>query len=149
MTREFNRYCREFNCYCLVVEALPHESLRMVANLVEQVPAVDPYTILKGRLFSAHQLTDFQRTETLFDMPALGSRKTSQLMAAMLEVCPHGAEKCILFPCLFLRLLPRQLRVHLTWADLADLKGLAKQADELWAHHLADDLVAALQQPPL
>jgi hypothetical protein len=140
---------REFNRYCLVGEALPHESLRLVADLVEQVPAVDLYTVLKGRLFSAHQLTDFQQTEALFDMPALGSRKLSQLMAAMLEVCPHGAEKCILFPCLFLRWLPRQLRVLLAWADLADLKGLAEQADDLWAHHLVDDLVAALQQSPL
>jgi hypothetical protein len=66
----------EFNCYCLVVEALPHESLRLVADLLEQVPAVDPYTVLKGRLLSVHQLTDFQRAEVFFDMHALavGSR---------------------------------------------------------------------------
>jgi hypothetical protein len=140
---------RQFNRYCLVVEALPHESLRLVADLVEQVPGVDPYSVLKGRLLSAHQLTDFQRAEALFDMPALGGRKPSQLMAAMLEVCPRGAEKCILFPCLFLRRLPRQLRVLLARADLSDLKGLAEQADELWAHHSADDLVATLQQPLL
>jgi hypothetical protein len=50
----------KFNRYYLVVEALPHESLRLVADLVEQVPAVDPYIFLKGRLLSAHQLTDFQ-----------------------------------------------------------------------------------------
>jgi hypothetical protein len=79
---------REFNRYCLAVEALPHESLRLVADLVEQAPAVDPNTVLKGRLLSAHQLTDFQRAEALFDIPALGGRKPSQLMAAMLEVCP-------------------------------------------------------------
>jgi hypothetical protein len=48
-----------------------------------------------------------------------------------------------------LRRLPRQLRVLLARADLSDLKGLAEQADELWAHHSADDLVAALQQPLL
>jgi hypothetical protein len=94
---------REFNRYCLAVEALPHESLRLVADLVEQAPAVDPNTVLKGRLLSAHQLTDFQRAEALFDIPALGGRKPSQLMAAMLEVCPRGAEKCIIFPCLYTR----------------------------------------------
>jgi hypothetical protein len=51
---------RQFNRYCLVVEALPHESLRLVADLVEAVPAEDLYTVLKGRLLSVHQLTDFQ-----------------------------------------------------------------------------------------
>ncbi len=56
------------------------------------------------------------------------------------------AEKCILFPCIFLRWLPRQLRVLHARADLADLKGLAKQAGELWAHHSTEDLVVALQQ---
>jgi hypothetical protein len=140
---------RQFNKYCLVVEALPHESLRLVADLVEAVPAEDPYTVLKGRLLSAHQLTDFQRADSLFDMPALGARKPSQMMAAMLEVCPRGAEKCILFPCLFLRRLPRQLRVLLARADLTDLKGLAEQADELWAHHATEDLVASVQQTSL
>jgi hypothetical protein len=137
---------REFNRYCLVVEALPHESLRMVADLVERAPADNPYTALKARLLSAHQQTDFQRAELLFDMPALGSRKPSQLMAAMLEVCPRGAEKCILFPCLFLRRLPRELRVLLARADHTDLKALAEQADELWALHAQEEPVAAVQQ---
>jgi hypothetical protein len=136
---------QEFNRYCLVVEALPHESLRMVADLVEQVPAANPYTDLKGRLLSSHQQTDFQRAEMLFDMPALGNRKPSQLMASMLEVCPRGAEKCILFPCLFLRRLPRELRVLLARADHSDLKGLAEQADELWALHAENDSVASVQ----
>jgi hypothetical protein len=40
-------------------------------------------------------------------MATLGSRKLSQLMVAML----WGTEKCILFPCLFLHRLPRQLRM--------------------------------------
>ncbi len=128
---------QEFNQYCLVVEALPHGSLRMVADLVEQAPAANPYTVLKGRLLSSHQQTDFQWAEMLFDMPAL--------MASMLEVCPRGAEKCILFPCLFLRRLPRELRVLLARADHSDLKGLAEQADELWALHAENDSVASVQ----
>jgi hypothetical protein len=28
----------------------------------------------------------------------------------------------------------------------SDLKGLAKQANELWGHHAAEDLVVAIQQ---
>jgi hypothetical protein len=106
----------------------------------------DLYSTIKGRLLSAHQLADFQRAEALFHMPALSGQKSSQLMAAMLEVCPRGSEKCILFLCLFLRRLPRQLRVLLARADLSDLKGLAEQVDKLWTHHAFEDLVAAVQQ---
>jgi hypothetical protein len=79
-------------------------------------------------------------------MPAFSSRKSSQLMAAMLEVCPRGSKKCILFPCLFLRRLPQQLHMLLARPDLSDLKGLAEQVEELWTHHAFEDLVAAVQQ---
>jgi hypothetical protein len=66
---------REFNCYCLVVEALPHESLWMVANLVEQAPADNPYTALKATLLSAHQQTDFQWAELLFRHAGIGKQE--------------------------------------------------------------------------
>jgi hypothetical protein len=120
-----------------------------MADLVEKVLAEDPYIVLKGGLLSAQQLTDFQRAVSLFDMPAFGARKQSQLMAAILEVSTWGAEKCILFLCLFLRRLPCQVHVLLVRADLADLKGLAEQTDKLRAHHATEDLVAAFQQPLL
>ncbi len=57
---------REFNRYCLVLEALPHYSLRLVADLIKQVTAADPYSTLKGRLLSAHQLTDFRGLRLFF-----------------------------------------------------------------------------------
>jgi hypothetical protein len=80
----------EFQCYCHVVGALPHESLRLMENLVEAPPSASPYSAIKGRLLSSHQMTGNQRAEKLFNMPALGSRKPSDLMAAMLEICPRG-----------------------------------------------------------
>ncbi len=67
-------------------------------------------------------------------------------MAAMLEVCSREAEKCVLFSCLFLRRLPRELRVLLARADYSDLKALAEQADELCALHAQEEPVAAVQQ---
>jgi hypothetical protein len=81
-------------------------------------------------------------------MPALGGWKLSQLLAEMMENCPRGAKKCILFPGLFLNWLPCQLPVLLARADLSDLKGLAEQADELWIHNSSEDMVAAMQQFP-
>jgi hypothetical protein len=32
-----------FACYCHVVAVLPHESLRLVADLVETLPETEPY----------------------------------------------------------------------------------------------------------
>ncbi len=66
-------------------------------------------------------------------MPALGGRKPTELMAAMLETCPRGEEKTNLFACIFLQRLPREIRVLLAKADHKDPKTLAMQADELWA----------------
>jgi hypothetical protein len=68
-------------------------------------------------------------------MPPLGSRKPSEMMAAMLETCPRGEEKTNLFACIFLQRLPREIRVLLARVDHKDPKELAKQADELWALH--------------
>jgi hypothetical protein len=76
--------------YYHVVSVLPHKSLRLVADIVEVPPDQEPYTTLKQRLMALHQLTGFQRAEKLLQMPPLGARKPSDLMAAMLEVCPRG-----------------------------------------------------------
>jgi hypothetical protein len=125
----------QFDRYCHVVSALPHESLRLVADLVESPPTETPYDDIKTRLVASHQLSDFQKAERLFLMPPLGSRKPSEMMAAMLETCPRGEEKTNLFACIFLQRLPREIRVLLARVDHKDPKELAKQADELWALH--------------
>jgi hypothetical protein len=135
----------QFQRYCRVVSVLPHESLRLVADIVESPPAANQYDELKGRLMASHQMTSYQRAERLFAMPSLGARKPSDLMAAMLEICPRGEEKTELFACLFLQRLPRELRVLLARADHKDPKKLADEADNLWGMHVAPaDQVAAL-----
>ncbi len=129
------RVVAQFDRYCHVVAALPHESIRLVADIVEGEPSETPYDDIKQRLVASHQLSDFQKAERLFQMPALGARKPSELMAAMLETCPRGEEKTNLFACIFLQRLPREIRVLLAKADHKDPKTLATQADELWALH--------------
>jgi hypothetical protein len=125
----------------------PHESLRQVADIVEAPPAETPYVAIKQRLMAAHQLTSFQRAEKLFAMPALGSRKPSELMAAMLEICPRGEEKTDLFACLFLQRLPREIRILLADADHKDPKLLAEKADQLWGHHSIEAVgISAVQE---
>jgi hypothetical protein len=122
-----------FNRYCNVVAALPHKSLRMVANLVETPPTATAYDNIKNRLVASHQLTDFQKEEKLFQMPALGNRKPSNLMAAKMETCSRGEEKSNLFACIFLQRLPRGIHVLLANVDHKDPKALATRADEIWA----------------
>jgi hypothetical protein len=121
--------------YYNVVAVLPHESLRKVADIVEAPPEEQPYSTLKQRLMASHQLTGFQRAEKLLQMPALGSGKPSDLMAAMLEVCPRGEEKSEIFACLFLQRLPREIRILLSEVDHKDPKALAAQADRHWGLH--------------
>jgi uncharacterized membrane protein YgcG len=135
---------RSFDKYCHLLAGLPEESLRLVLDIAEQPPADDPYEALKERLLSSHQLSDFQRLEKLFDMPDLGAQKPSAMMAAMLEVCPRGEEKSKLFSGLFLRRLPREMRILLAHEDLTDLKLLAARADALHTHHHRG-VVAALE----
>jgi hypothetical protein len=76
------RVVAQFDHYCHVVAALPHESIRLVADIVEGEPSETPYDDIKQRLVASHQLLDFQKAERLFQMPALGGRKPSELMAA-------------------------------------------------------------------
>jgi hypothetical protein len=125
----------QFDRNCHVVAALPHESIPLVADIVESEPSETPYDDIKKRLVASHQLSDFQKAERLFQMLALGGRKPSELMAAMLETCPRGEEKTNLFACIFLKRLPREIRVLLAKADHKEPKTLAAQADELWALH--------------
>jgi hypothetical protein len=134
----------EFARYCLVVGALPHDSLRWVADIVESPPPENPYTVIKQRLLGAHLMTDYQRAEKLYLSPAIGDRKPSEMMAAMLEMCPRGEEKTNLFACLFLQRLPREIRVLLSRVDHKDPKLLAEEADALWSLHGQPAAIAAV-----
>jgi hypothetical protein len=134
----------EFARYCLVVGALLHDSLRRVTDIMESPPLENPYTIIKQRLLGAHLMTDYQRAEKLYLSPAIGDRKPSEMMAAMLEMCPRGEEKTNLFACLFLQRLPREIRVLLSRVDHKEPKLLAEEADALWSLHGQPAAIAAM-----
>jgi hypothetical protein len=103
----------------------------LMADLVEVPPQENQYTAIKGRLLTPHQMTPYQWADTLFVLPALVSRKSSDLMPAMLEICPRGEEEIKLFACLFLQRLLREIRVLLAKEDQKDLKALAEEADKI------------------
>jgi hypothetical protein len=86
----------------------------LIANLLEADPLqANPYSELRRRLLPAHQLTDIQRVEQLFNLPSLAAQKPSELLAEMLCLCPRGQENNAFFNCLFLNKLPRKLRILL------------------------------------
>ena len=125
------RLADSFDKYCLLVGALPRESLRLIVDITENPPADGPYEAVKARLLKSHELNEFQRVEKILAMPPLGAQKPSQLMAAMLELCPTGQEKSPFFTCIFLQRLPRKLHIALSEADMSDLKRLTERADAL------------------
>ena len=111
--------------------ALPYDALTLVADLVTQPPVVQPYQRLKERLLLSHQLTTVQMAEKILDMPELGARQPSHLLAAMMEFCPEGEVNTAFFRASFLRRLPKEIRVLLVDEVRGDLKDLAIRADEL------------------
>jgi hypothetical protein len=121
--------------YDYLVSSLPKESVRLVLDLVEVPPEANPYTTLKARLLSSHQLTNFQKIEQLHQMGNLGDRKPSELLAQMLELCPRGQEANEFFLFLFLQRLPKELRIMLGDDPDHDARALAAKADKLWAYH--------------
>ncbi len=121
--------------------------MSLIADLVEADPLpANPYTELRRRLLAAHQLTDIQRVEQLQNLPPLGAQKPSELLAEMLRLCPRGQENNAFFNCLFLNKLPRELRILLLEADMADKQALGARADLFSAHNSkqAHDVVAVV-----
>lgn len=135
--------------FCHVVSALPRNAMRLVADLVEAVPEDEPYRRLKERLLVSHQLTDLQKVDLLIEMPALGDRKPTQLLAAMMEVCPRGQEQSVFLSALFLRKLPADVRILLAHMDHGQLNDLAAAADQLCTMRPSTaGTVAQLEQEP-
>ncbi len=84
--------------------------------------------------------------EQLFNLPPLAAQKQSELLAEMLRLCSRGQENNAFFNCLFLNKLPRELRILLSEADMADKQALGARADLFAAHNSkqAHDVVAAV-----
>jgi hypothetical protein len=133
--------------FCCVSDALNYEATRLVADLIAAPPAINPYTALKERLMLAHQLSPVERAEKLLDIPDLGARRPSDLLAAMFEYCTAGEENSVLFRAIFLKRLPAEVRVLLVAEDTTSLESLATRADKLWAKfgQKKDNSLAAVQ----
>jgi hypothetical protein len=129
--------------FCLVVQSLPRDSMRLVANLMDSLPAELMYNFLKDQLLASHQLTDIQKVELLVDMPALGDQKPTQLLAAMIEACPRGQKDSVFF-----WKQAANVKILLAYLDHTCLKEFATASDQLVAMRTGLAAVTAEEADP-
>jgi hypothetical protein len=114
---ETSGVCSERQMFAYLADALPYESLCLVADLEEAPPAVSPYSILKDRLMMSHQHTPVQRVMKLLELPDLGNRRPSQPLANLLQDCLAGEQETAFFRASYLKRLPPEIQVHLSKTD--------------------------------
>ena len=117
------------------VGAMGFNILRAVMDLVENPLAVNPYTMLKGRLVLAHQLTSIQKATKCLQVVASNNQQPSDVLASLLEYCLPQEESTAFSRAAFTMRLPVVIQAHLTGAELIDLKDLAQLAERLWQCH--------------
>ena len=129
------------------VGAMGFSVLCAVLDLVENPPAEDPYTMLKGRLVLAHQLTPVQKATRGLQVVASSNQRPSEVLASLLEYCPPGEEGTAFFRAAFTMRLPPTIQAHLTGTELTDLKELAQLADRLWQCNPSQPVAAVAVEP--
>jgi hypothetical protein len=102
--------------YCHLLMALPDASHHLVSHLVEEVPADSSYQMLKDGL-----LTPYQQVKLLSKVELLGTRKPTDLLAAMAELCLLDHLDSPFFFYFFYTKRPREIRMLLSeehrWAS--------------------------------
>ncbi len=139
----------EWDRFDLTVAALSKEMVQLNVHTITNPDEDEPYTQLKTSLLQQHTLTSYQRIERLLAMDALGSRKPTQLLAEMLELCPDEEEDSMFFTFLFLQRLPSWLRIMLETDEQTEIHQLAVKADRLVALHGHQQVgtVAVVEEP--
>jgi hypothetical protein len=76
--------------------ALPCASVRLVLHLLKHPDETRPYMVLKEKLLSSHEPTNFERIEKLFQLEPLGggSRGTGQGVGQTIHREKESADKC-------------------------------------------------------
>jgi hypothetical protein len=85
---------------------------------------------------ASHSLSNYQKMERMMHLLPLGYRKSSVMLAKMLEFCPAGKYSIAVFAFLFLHRFPREILVLLSEDNPADTRAIAEKADRLIAMHM-------------
>jgi hypothetical protein len=125
----------EWDRFDHTVPALSKEIVQLCFHAVAHLDDDELYTVLKEDLLQRHTLTKYQRIERLLAVGPLGSRRPTQLLAEIMELCPADKEASCFFIFFFLQRLPAWLRIQLEDDDQDDIQRLATKADRLFALH--------------
>ena len=128
-----------------VAGALPNRLFQGMMDLVDDKPE-NAYTVLKGRMVLAHELTAVQKAARVLQLPTLGNQRPSELRAALMQYCPPGEAGTAMFRASFISRLPSSLQIHLSGAEMGDLRELTQQADRLWLCHGPQPVAAVSSQ---
>ena len=135
-----------------VIQKLPQNIMVSVQGLImNKALSSTPYEDLKAKLVSSYTLSRWQRINKLIHHPALGDRRPTALMDAMLALLPDDEVPGSLFLGLFLERLPVEMRDHLVANEFKTPSEMALHADKLWdarRTQTSDPLLAAAATSP-
>ena len=89
------------------------------------------YELLKERLLQLYEKGERSRCRKLLDMPPIGGRRPSELLAEMSTLCPKGEQHSNLFRYMFFFRLPPRIQELLGEDDQSSAVELAARADTL------------------
>lgn len=117
--------------YEYLIASLPSEIINCVYDLINQQPAVDPYTTLVRRIESEFQPTEREQVKKLLQGMVMGDKKPSLFLREMRNLAKNQVTDVVLKE-LFLNQLPENLRNILIVIESASLDSLAEAADRGW-----------------
>lgn len=120
--------------YSHVVKMLDQDTARRMATFMKNPPAENKYEALKARLLDTFSLSDIEKADGILDPPPLGDTKVSIYLDNMLHLLgdePVG----LLFKRAFTRQMPMHVQAALNQMKNADVRQLAKTAEELIELH--------------
>ena len=133
----------EWDRFDHTVAALSKEIIQLCFHAVAHPDDDEPYSVLKEDLLQQHTLTKYQRIERLLAVGPLGSRRPSQLLAEMMELCPDDEAASCFFVFFFLQRLPAWLRIQLEGDDQDDIRRLAAgSTNSLWLRKKSTPIMA-------
>ena len=118
-----------------VIIALPPHVAEQVQQVIHNPPQTNKYGTLKNLLLKRFSLSETERASLLLDLPGLGDRKPSVLLAYMQKLCQgeHDFNSCLLARELFMRQLPHDVRNLLADKQNLPLEKLAEEADRFFS----------------
>ena len=124
-----------------IVASPPQKEINNIVDIIRNLSAADPYSILRSRLLQTHSLTDYARCESIMSLPLSGDMLPSALLSRKQALLPVKHQECLFLWYAFLRQLPADKRSHLAHYKTVDIPILSQHADEIYQSSLTPQLL--------